>query len=159
MSATEGTTAPAFTLEDASGGKCSLADFDGKWLVVYFYPKDDTPGCTREACAFRDTIDKVKALKAEVVGISPDDAKSHAKFARKYSLPFTLLCDPEHEVAEKYEVWREKVMYGIKKMGIERSTFVIAPDGKIAKAWRKVKVDNHADEVLKALKDAQAKSS
>jgi peroxiredoxin Q/BCP len=148
-----GKKAPAFSLTDQTGATVKLADFSGKYVVVYFYPKDDTPGCTTEACSFRDEHTKLSKAGAVVLGISPDDEKKHAKFVTKYSLPFTLLCDTEHVVAEKFGAWGEKSMYGRKYMGIIRSTFLIGPDGKIAKVWPKVKPDGHAEEVLDAIKE------
>jgi peroxiredoxin Q/BCP len=152
MAAVVGKKAPEFTLAGSNGKDVSLKDFKGKTVVVYFYPKDDTPGCTREACDFRDASRKFTTAKAVVLGVSPDSLKSHDKFIGKFDLPFTLLSDPDHEVAEKYGVWVEKSMYGRKYMGIERSTFVVGPDGKLKAAYRKVKVDGHADEVLAAVK-------
>jgi len=152
MAAVVGKKAPEFTLAGSQGKDVSLKDVKGKTVGVYFYPKDDTPGCTREACDFRDASRKFSTAKAVVLGVSPDSLKSHDKFIAKFDLPFTLLSDPDHEVAEKYGVWVEKSMYGRKYMGIERSTFVIGPDGKLKAAYRKVKVDGHADEVLAAVK-------
>lgn len=149
----EGKKAPAFSLKDQNGATVKLADFAGKYVVVYFYPKDDTPGCTTEACSFRDEHTKLTKAGAVVLGISPDDEKKHTKFITKYSLPFTLLADTEHVVAEKFGAWGEKSMYGRKYMGIMRSTFLIGPDGKIAKVWPKVKPDGHAEEVLDAIKE------
>lgn len=152
MTVQEGAIAPDFTLLASNGKNVSLSDFRGKWVVLYFYPKNDTSGCTREACSFRDNIKKLESLGAVVIGVSPDDLKSHDRFINKYSLPFLLLSDPDHKVAELYGVWKEKNMYGRKIMGIQRSTFLIAPDGRLHKAWRKVKVDTHVDEVLDELK-------
>jgi len=152
MTVQEGALAPDFTLLASNGKNVSLSDFRGKWVVLYFYPKDDTSGCTREACNFRDNIKKLESLGAVVIGVSPDDLKSHDRFINKYGLPFLLLSDPDHKVAELYGVWKEKNMYGRKIMGIQRSTFLIAPDGRLHKAWRKVKVDTHVDEVLDELK-------
>lgn len=152
MSVSEGAAAPSFTLESSAGKKISLKDLKGKKVVLYFYPKDDTPGCTKEACGFRDGIGELKKLGAVVLGISPDDVESHEKFIKKYSLPFELLADTDHAVAEKYGVWKEKSMYGRKYMGIERTTFIIDADGKIAKIFPKVKVDAHSEEVAAALK-------
>jgi peroxiredoxin Q/BCP len=147
----EGKKAPAFTLESDDGTKIKLADLRGTPIVLYFYPKDDTPGCTREACAFRDRAKELAKLGAKVFGVSPDSVASHAKFRAKYKLNFPLLADPEHVVAEKYGAWREKNMYGKKMMGIQRSTFLIAADGKVARVWKKVSVDGHDEEVLEAL--------
>ena len=125
----------------------SLEDFKGNRIVLYFYPKDNTSGCTQEACDFRDNLNRLTS-KATLIGVSPDSIKSHKKFKETHDLNFILLSDPEHELAEKFEVWKEKSMYGRKYMGIERSTFVLAPDGSIEKEWRKVKVKGHVDEVL-----------
>jgi len=155
MAAAEGKKAPAFSLEDQSGAKVALKDFDGKYVVLYFYPKDNTPGCTVEACDFRDGHAAFKKAGAVVLGVSPDSAKSHVKFIDKFKLPFPLLVDGDHAVAEKYGAWGEKVMYGRKMMGLIRSTFLIGPDGTLVKAWRKVKVAGHADEVMDALKAAK----
>lgn len=146
-----GNKAPAFTLTADDGSKVRLSELKGSPVVIYFYPKDDTPGCTREACAFRDQKAALKKLGAHVFGISPDDVASHVKFRDKYELNFQLLADPEHKIAEKYGAWREKNMYGKKKMGIQRSTYVIDADGKVAKLWKSVKVDGHDDKVLEAL--------
>ena len=146
-----GTTAPAFTLKSDSGEKLKLADFRGKPVVVYFYPKDDTPGCTSEACNFRDASSEIKKHGAVVFGVSPDSQESHVKFRDKYSLNFPLLVDEDHKVAEKYGAWREKNMYGKKSMGIQRSTFLIGPDGKIAQVWKRVKVEGHDQQVIEAI--------
>ncbi|MDW8343513.1 MAG: thioredoxin-dependent thiol peroxidase [Verrucomicrobiae bacterium] len=123
----------------------------GKTVVLYFYPKDFTPGCTQEACEFRDAHEKLRRRGAVVLGISPDSNSSHAKFAAEHKLPFTLVADEDHRICEAYGVWKEKSMYGKKYMGVERSTFLIGPDGRITKIWRKVKPQGHADEVLAAL--------
>ena len=152
MALAVGKKAPEFTLEGSNGDKVALKDLKGKTVVLYFYPKDDTPGCTREACDFRDSIKKFTSKKAIVLGVSPDSLKSHDKFIGKFELPFVLLSDPDHAVAEKYGTWVEKSMYGRKYMGIERSTFVIDPEGKLKAEFRKVKVDGHVDEVLAAVK-------
>ena len=146
-----GTRAPAFQLKDDHGRTVKLSDFKGRPVVLYFYPKDDTPGCTKEACAFRDASDRLQELGAVVLGVSPDSVESHAKFRDKYHLNFPLLSDPQHRVAEKYGAWREKNMYGKKSMGIQRSTYLIGPDGKIAKVWKRVRVDGHDRQVLEAL--------
>ncbi|NOZ39789.1 MAG: thioredoxin-dependent thiol peroxidase [Planctomycetes bacterium] len=146
-----GNKAPAFTLTADDGTKVRLSELKGGPVVLYFYPKDDTPGCTREACAFRDQQAALKKLGAKVFGISPDDVASHEKFRDKYDLNFPLLADPEHKVAEKYGAWREKNMYGKKKMGIQRSTYLIDATGKVAKLWKSVKVDGHDEHVLKAI--------
>ena len=147
----EGSKAPAFTLTADDGSKIKLADLRGSQVVLYFYPADDTPGCTREACAFRDRSAELKKLGAKVYGISPDDVASHVKFKAKYNLNFPLLADLDHKVAEQFGAWREKNMYGKKKMGIARSTFLIGPDGLVKKVWRAVKVDGHDAAVLEAL--------
>ena len=147
-----GDKAPAFSLEDQSGKTVKLSDFKGKTVVLYFYPKDDTPGCTREACAFRDEHSALQKAGAVVLGVSPDSGPSHAKFAGKYKLPFPLLADTDHAVSEKYGAWGEKSLYGRKFVGITRSTFLIDGSGKVARVWPKVKVDGHVDEVLAAVK-------
>ncbi len=149
----EGKKAPAFTLKDQNGKKVSLKDFLGKNVVLYFYPKDNTSGCTKEACNFRDEFPGFKKLKAVIIGVSPDSVESHKKFAEKYNLPFTLLSDEKKQVLEKYGVWKEKSMYGRKYMGVERSTFIIDKTGKVRKIFRKVKVANHNKEVMEALKE------
>ena len=146
-----GRRAPAFTLTADDGTKVRLADQKGSPVVLYFYPKDDTPGCTREACAFRDQQAKLKKLGAKVFGVSPDGVESHVKFRGKYRLNFPLLADVGHKVAEKYGAWREKNMYGKKSMGIQRSTYLIDADGKVAQLWKRVKVDGHDEKVLAAL--------
>jgi peroxiredoxin Q/BCP len=148
----EGDKAPPFTLEADDGNKVKLADLKGSPVVLYFYPADDTPGCTREACAFRDRSNELKKLGAKVLGVSPDDVESHVKFKKKFQLNFPLLADPDHKVAEKFGAWREKNMYGKKSMGIVRSTFLIGPDGVIKKVWKSVKVDGHDEAVMEALK-------
>ncbi len=143
----------AFTLPADDGTQVRLADLAGSPVVLYFYPQDDTPGCTREACAFRDLKAELKKLGAKVYGISPDSVESHAEFRDKYRLNFPLLADEGHKVAEKYGAWREKNMYGKKTMGIQRSTYLIDAAGKVAKLWKHVKVDGHDEQVLKALKE------
>lgn len=143
-----GQKAPAIKLPDQNGEVHELKDYAGQWVLVYFYPKDDTPGCTKEACALRDNFPKFKKLKAVVLGISADSVKKHEKFAAKYELPFTLLADENKEVVEKYGVWAEKSMYGRKYMGILRTSFLIDPAGKIAKIYEGVKPELHAEEVL-----------
>jgi peroxiredoxin Q/BCP len=153
----EGSKAPAFTLPADDGSKVKLADLKGSPVVLYFYPADDTPGCTREACAFRDRSAELKKLGARVIGISPDDVASHVKFRDKYTLNFPLLADTDHKVAEKFGAWREKNMYGKKSMGIARSTFLIDGEGKIAKVWKAVKVDGHDEQVIAALKELTGK--
>jgi len=147
----EGDPAPDFTLTSDSGEAVTLSSFRGKPVVLYFYPKDDTPGCTTQASGIRDVYADFRERGAEVLGVSPDDEDSHVKFKEKYSLPFTLLADPGHEVAEEYGVWKERNKYGKKSMGIERSTFVIDPDGNVSKAMRRVKPETHAADVLAAL--------
>src|SRR5438874_9280439 len=151
----EGIRPPPFTLTADDGSKVKLSDLKGSPVVLYFYPADDTPGCTREACAFRDRSAEMKKLGAKVYGVSPDDVASHVKFRDKYKLNFPLLADPDHKVAEKFGAWREKNMYGKKKMGIARSTFLIGADGVIKKVWRSVKVDGHDAAVIEALKSLQ----
>lgn len=146
----EGSKAPDFTLVDDAGQKVRLGAFADRTVVLYFYPRADTPGCTKEACSFRDHHAEILSRGAVVLGVSPDPPAALAKFRQKYSLPFPLLSDPEHKAAEKYGVWVERNMYGKKTMGIERSTFVIHK-GKIAKVFRRVKVDGHTEEVLEAL--------
>jgi thioredoxin-dependent peroxiredoxin len=147
----EGDQAPDIQLETDSGENFRLSDQKGKRVVLYFYPRADTPGCTTEACEFRDDIREFAGRNAVVVGISPDKPAAQARFKQKYGLPFTLLADPEKTVALAYGVWKEKVMYGRKSMGIERSTFVIGPDGKIEKIYVKVKAAGHSAAVLAAL--------
>jgi peroxiredoxin Q/BCP len=143
-----GKTAPAFALPDQDGTIHKLSDYAGRPVVLYFYPKDDTPGCTKESCAFQDNLPKFKKSKAAVLGMSVLDSKSKAKFASKYGLTFPLLADEDHAVMEKYGVWQEKSMYGKKYMGVARTTYVIGADGKVVKRWDGVKVDGHAEEVL-----------
>ena len=151
-----GTKAPAFTAVTDSGTKVKLSDFKGKIVVLYFYPKDDTPGCTKEACAFRDASSQLEKLGAVVLGVSPDDEKSHAKFRDKFTLNFPLLADPEHKIGDAYGAWREKNMYGKKSMGIQRSTYHLDATGKIAKVWKKVSVDGHDAAVLEAIQSLSA---
>jgi len=148
-----GDKAPVFSLEDQSGKTVKLSDFKDKTVVLYFYPKDDTPGCTREACAFRDEHSALQKAGAVVLGVSPDSGPSHSKFAGKYKLPFPLLADTDHAVSEKYGAWGEKSLYGRKFMGITRSTFLIDGSGKVARVWPKVKVDGHVDQVLEAIRE------
>jgi peroxiredoxin Q/BCP len=150
MSIEVGDKAPDFTLAADGGGKVSLKALEGKKVVLYFYPKDDTPGCTAEACAFRDQLPDFSKVKAAVVGISRDSVASHDKFKKKFKLPFPLASDEEGKVSEAYGTWVEKSMYGRKYMGIERTTFLIDGNGVIRNIWRKVKVDGHAEDVLKA---------
>lgn len=148
---TEGAPAPDFTLTADSGDTVSLSDFRGKPVVLYFYPKDDTPGCTTQACGIRDAWGDLQAAGAVVLGVSPDSEAAHVKFREKYGLPFSLLADTEHEVSELYGVWGEREFAGKKFMGVARSTFVIAPDGSLAKAMYGVKPATHADDVLAVL--------
>jgi len=147
----EGQPAPDLELESDTGEPVKLADFRGKTVVLYFYPKDDTPGCTTEACEFRDTYDRFREQGVEVIGVSPDPVKSHQKFKSKHELPFPLLADPEHKLAEAYGVWGEKKYMGRKYMGINRSTFVIDPEGKVAKAMVGIKPAGHAAQILEQL--------
>jgi len=148
-----GKAAPAFSLTADGGTIVRLSALKGKPVVLYFYPKDDTPGCTAEACAFRDRKPEIVKLGAQIVGISPDTVESHGRFRDKFQLNFPLLADPDHQVAEKYGAWREKNMYGKKSMGIQRSTFLIDANGKVAKVWPRVKVEGHDQEVLDALQE------
>ena len=149
----EGDKAPAFTLNDHDGNPVSLSDFEGKKVVVYFYPKDDTPGCTTQACDFRDALPRFDTDGAVVLGVSPDSAASHARFRKKFDLNFPLLADEDHAVSTAYGVWKEKSMYGRTYMGIERSTFLIDEEGVVAEVWRKVRAKGHADLVAAALRD------
>jgi peroxiredoxin Q/BCP len=146
-----GSKAPAFTLKNQDGETVKLSDFKGKTLVLYFYPRADTPGCTTQACGIRDRFKEYEKAGAVIVGVSPDEPEALAKFQKKYKLPFNLIGDPDHKVAEKYGQWVEKSMYGKKYMGIQRSTFIIAPNGKIAEYLPKVQPKKHDDLVLKAL--------
>ncbi|MBD3160608.1 MAG: thioredoxin-dependent thiol peroxidase [Candidatus Eisenbacteria bacterium] len=146
-----GDRAPDFTAETTGGKSASLKDFRGKTVVLYFYPKDNTPGCTREACAFRDNLSRIKRKNTVVLGVSPDSVASHDRFTEKHELTFPLISDPDHAIAEAYGVWVEKNRYGKKSMGIQRSTFIIDEKGKIKAVFPKVKVDGHVDEVLEAL--------
>lgn len=148
--AKEGTSAPAFKTTDANGEDVSLKDLRGQKVVLYFYPKDDTPGCTKEACSFRDAFSKFKKRGITILGVSPDSEKSHQKFATKYELPFTLLADKDHAIADAYGVWGEKKFMGRTYMGVHRKTFLIDEKGKIKKIFEKVKPEDHADEVLEA---------
>jgi peroxiredoxin Q/BCP len=149
----KGTKAPEFSLPDQTGTKHSLADYKGKWVILYFYPKDMTPGCTTEACNFRDEFPAFENFNAVILGISKDSVARHQKFAAKYDLPFTLLSDEHGDVCESYGVWQEKSMYGKTYMGINRSTYIIDPEGKIAHVYPKVKVKEHAAELLAALNE------
>jgi len=145
---TEGTKAPEFTLTDDQGQEVSLSDFAGKKVVIYFYPKDDTPGCTKEACSFRDNHDAILARGAVVLGVSADDTKSHEKFKTKFELPFPLLSDPEKKMIQAYDAWGEKQMYGKSYEGILRSTVIVDEQGNVAKVFPKVKPEGHGEEVL-----------
>jgi peroxiredoxin Q/BCP len=152
MSPTVDKFAPVFTLATDTGELLKLSTLRGKTIVLYFYPKDDTTGCTKEACEFRDLFPRFKRGKAVILGISPDSVKSHQKFKKKYDLPFTLLSDLDHKVAEKYGLWVEKTFYGRKYMGVARTTYIIGPDGKIRRIFQKVNPEGHAAEVEAALK-------
>ena len=147
----EGQEAPDFELTSDAGERVRLSQFRGKPVVLYFYPKDDTPGCTAQACGIRDTYEDFEHQGAVVLGVSPDDESSHLKFKQKYGLPFTLLADPDHEVADTYGVWGERKYMGKTYWGVERSTFVIDEEGRVAKIMRRVKPDTHAEQVLAAL--------
>jgi len=149
---TVGDSAPDLSLPDQQGKPVSIKSFRGKQIVLYFYPKDDTPGCTTQACGIRDVYGEFEQAGAVVLGVSPDDEASHVKFKDKYNLPFTLLADPDHRVADEYGVWAEKSFGGKKYFGVERSTFVIAEDGTVKKVLRKVKPATHADDVLQTLR-------
>ncbi len=153
MAIEEGNAAPAFTLEDTKGNKVSLKDLKGKEVIIYFYPKDDTPGCTKEACGFRDFWKDIQKLGVVILGVSPDDPESHQKFVAKYKLPFTLLCDPDKKTMEKYGAYGEKVMYGKKTTGVIRSTVWIGPDGRVKKHWKRVSdAGEHPAKVLETLR-------
>jgi len=152
MTIEEGKLAPLFTLKDAQGNKVALKELRGKDVIVYFYPKDDTPGCTKEACGFRDNWQVFRKAGIEVLGISPDDEATHQQFISKYKLPFTLLSDPAKKVMEKYGAWGEKMMYGKKVIGVIRSTVWIGPNGKVVRHWRKVpKAADHPQKILQAM--------
>jgi thioredoxin-dependent peroxiredoxin len=152
-----GTKAPTFKAPDQDGVVRSLKDYAGKWVILYFYPKDDTPGCTKEACSFRDGFAKFKRAGIEVIGVSVDSVKKHAKFVEKYSLPFTLLSDEDKKIVEAYGVWGEKKFMGRKYMGTNRVSYLIDGEGKIAKVYESVKPDEHADEVLADVKQLAKK--
>ena len=155
MAIEEGKAAPPFTLTDTDGNAVSLANQQGKHVIVYFYPRDDTPGCTKEACGFRDLWGDIQDAGAVVFGISPDGEAAHRKFVDKYDLPFTLLCDPDRKVMEEYQAYGEKMMYGKKRMGVIRSTVWVGPDGHVVKHWRRVpKAADHPQKVLEALRSA-----
>ena len=154
MAIEEGKAAPAFTLTDTQGEKVALRNLKGEWVVLYFYPRDDTPGCTKEACGFRDLWGEIEAMGVQVFGVSPDDAASHQKFTARYELPFNLLSDPDKKVMAKYGAFGEKMMYGKKTMGVIRSTVIIDPKGKVAKHWKRVaKAADHPAKVLEALSE------
>ncbi len=157
MAIEEGKSAPLFTLKDQDGNKVALKDLRGRTVVIYFYPKDDTPGCTKEACGFRDNIKAFDKLDAAILGVSPDAADSHTRFIDKFGLPFTLLSDPDKKVMEKYGAWGEKVLYGKRSIGVIRSTTIVGPDGKVLKHWKKVpKAADHPEKVLAFLKEQAA---
>lgn len=147
-----GQMAPDFTLKNEKGEDVRLSQFRGKKVVLYFYPKDNTPGCTKEACSLRDSHDELLEINAAVLGVSPDTGEKHSVFISKFALPFSLLCDPEHKVMELYEAWGEKNMYGKKSIGVLRKTYIIDENGIIMKIFKKVNVANHGQEVLKVLK-------
>ncbi|WP_309670625.1 peroxiredoxin [Gemmatimonas sp.] len=151
MPIAEGIPAPDFTLPTDAGDTLTLSSLRGQWVVLFAYPKDDTSGCTIEACEFRDALPRFDASKAVILGISPDSVKSHVKFKAKFELPYTLLADEEKRVLQAYDVWKEKSMYGKKYMGVERTTFLIDPQGQIAKVFSKVKPEGHAAEVMAAI--------
>ena len=153
-----GDKAPDFRTTDQDGEELSLKDLRGKKVVLYFYPKDDTPGCTKEACSFRDGFSKFRKKKVEVLGVSADDEKSHKKFAAKFDLPFRLLADTDKQIVQAYGVWGERSLYGRKFMGIHRVTYVIDEKGRIAAVWPKVKPDGHAEEILAAIGGGGAQS-
>jgi peroxiredoxin Q/BCP len=157
MASAEGRQAPEFTLNDQDGSPVSLADHRGRHVIVYFYPRDETPGCTKEACGFRDLWGEIEAEGAVVLGISPDTSASHRKFIDRHGLPFTLLADPEHKVMEAWGAWGEKTMYGRKVVGVVRSTVWVGPDGRVIKHWRRVpKAAEHPEKVLEALRSRSA---
>lgn len=153
---TVGKKAPAFTLKNQDGQKVALKDLAGQWVVLYFYPKDDTPGCTKEACQFTESITAFQGLNARVFGVSPDDEASHQKFISKFDLKVDLLCDPSHGMMEKYGAWGTKKMYGKEVVGVKRSTVIIDPTGKIAHHWANVRADGHAAKVQQRLEELQA---
>ena len=154
MAIQAGKPAPAFTLPDADGHAISLADYAGKDVIVYFYPRDETPGCTKEACGFRDSWKEIQKLGAVVLGVSPDSGESHQRFAKKHRLPFTLLSDPDKKVMSRYGAWGEKMMYGKRTTGVIRSTVWIGPDGRVKRHWARVaKAEAHPEQVLAALRE------
>lgn len=157
MAIEEGETAPAFTLNDQDGNPVALKDFHGRTVVIFFYPKDNTPGCTKEACGFRDNIRQFDALDTVILGVSPDAADSHVRFIDKFRLPFTLLSDPDRKVMEQYGAWGEKVLYGVKRVGVIRSTTIVGPDGKVLKHWKRFpKAADHPNKVLEFLESQSA---
>ncbi|WP_448567616.1 thioredoxin-dependent thiol peroxidase [Thermus sp.] len=155
MPGMEGTLAPDFALPDQGGRLHRLSDYRGRWVVLYFYPKDDTPGCTKEACGFRDRMGDLQALGAVVLGVSADDVESHKRFAEKYGLNFPLLADPERQAILAYGAWGKKNLYGKEYEGVLRQTFLIDPEGRIVKVWRKVSPEGHAEEVAEALRQVR----
>lgn len=158
MALAEGSKAPSFKASTDGAGSVSLASLKGSWVILYFYPKDSTSGCTAEACDFRDSMSRLTKLGAAVVGVSPDSVKSHDSFKAKYELNFPLLADTEKQICQDYDVWKEKSMYGKKYMGVERTTYIIDPKGKIVRVYEKVKVPGHVDSVLATLKELQGAS-
>ena len=154
----EGDVAPDFTLPTDGGGGATLSDYRGKKVVLYFYPKDDTPGCTTEACNFRDDYSQILAAGAAVLGVSPDTVTSHGKFKIKFGLPYALLSDPDHRVAEMYGAWGEKVLYGRRFVGMVRSTFIIGPTGQLLRVWKRARAQGHGEAVLAAIRDISNKS-
>lgn len=157
MAIEEGETAPEFTLNDQDSNSVALKDFRGRTVVIFFYPKDNTPGCTKEACGFRDNIRNFDALDTVILGVSPDAADSHVRFIDKFRLPFTLLSDPDRKVMEQYGAWGEKVLYGVKRVGVIRSTTIVGPDGKVLKHWKRVpKAADHPNKVLEFLEAQSA---
>lgn len=148
-----GAVAPEFTAQIDGGNSLSLTDYKGKWVVLYFYPKDDTSGCTKEACAFRDNMERITSLDSVVLGVSPDKVNSHDKFKDKYNLNFNLIADPEKTICNSYDIMGEKSMYGKKYMGVIRTTYIISPDGSIAFVYSNVKVDGHVDAVINKLSE------
>ena len=158
MPVKEGAKAPAFSLTDSHGQKVSLGDYSGQYVVLYFYPRDDTPGCTKEACGFRDLWKRIQKRNAVVLGVSPDGAESHLRFARKYKLPFTLLSDPGKQTMRKYGAFGEKLMYGKKTQGVIRSSVLIDPDGKVVRHWKRVAAAaTHPAAVLEALEAVEGR--
>lgn len=153
---TEGTVAPEIVLNDKNSNEVKLSDFKGQKVVVYFYPKDSTPGCTRQACAFSNNFSKFEEMNVKVIGISKDSEASHIRFAEKYDLPFTLLSDPELKAIKDYDVWQEKKMYGKTSVGVVRSTYLINEDGVIEKVWKKAKPDTNAEEIIEYIENSNS---